>query len=157
MNRIVGAGHKNRFVACASLPALLISVLAGLGVPSQSASSRYRTAGSPPSHAVKAHVRPVQWIVLRRLGGGSFRIGNQFGWCANPEGSGAPKIVGVRQIDRPTRVMLISYLSSGDASHCLGVEAQVERVVHIRGGLRGRKLFDGSKSPPVQRWPRPAG
>jgi hypothetical protein len=157
MIRNIRVGHKNNIVACAFIPALVIAVLTGTGGTSESTSSKYRKEGFSPRHAaVKNHARPVQWVVWRRAGENNFTIGNNLPWCPNAQGTNGPRIR-VRQIDRPKRVTLIAYLVSGKASGCLAVEAQVERVVHIRGGLRGRKLVDGSKSPPVQRWPRPAG
>ena len=152
---MIGTGHRTNALACSFLSALVI-VLAGAVTSSKSASSDRQLEVGRPSLVGKTKVRPAQWIVWRRLGKSTFRIGNRFGWCPNPQGKGAPRIVGVRQIDRPNRVMLISYVTSGNNSDCLGVVAQVERVVHIRGGLRGRQLVDGSRSPPVRRWPRPA-
>ena len=152
---MIESGHKTNALACSFLSALLIGVLGGASAPSKSASSDRQLEVSRPSAAGKNNVRPVQWVVWRRLGESTFRIGNRFGWCSNPQGTGAPRIVGVRQIDRPDRVTLTAYLASGNNSDCLGVEAQVERVVHIHGGLRGRPVFDGSQSPPVRRWPRP--
>lgn len=153
---MIGRGHKTNALACSFLSVLVLAVLAGAGGSSKSASSNRQPEVGRPLAAGRKNVRSVQWVVWRRLGENTFRIGNMFGWCPNPQGRGAPRIVGVRQIDKPDRVTLMAYLTSGNNSDCLGVEAQVERVVHIRGGLRGRPLFDGSQSPPARRWPRPS-
>lgn len=154
MNPLAEAGRNSKSVLWSFSSALVIAVLAGIGVPSKSAPSDHPRDTAQPPHVKKDNMRPVQWVVWRRLGENSFRIGNHFAWCPNAWGSNAPRIVGVRQIDRPKRVMLIVYLVSGKTSGCLGVAAQLERVVHIRGGLHGRELFDGSQSPAVRRWPR---
>ncbi len=94
----------------------------------------------------------VHWVVLGHPGRNGVRIGNNVGWCPDSGTASRPRITGVKQVDRPHTVVLTAYLSQRSHRNCAGVEILVEYTVHIRGGLRGRTLYDGSKSPPVQRW-----
>jgi hypothetical protein len=97
---------------------------------------------------------PRAWFVLGRPRGDRVRIGTNVEWC--PEGGSAtrPRITGVQQVDRRRSVVLTAFLARRSVGHCGAVEILVEHLVHIRGGLRGRSLFDGSQSPPARRWPR---
>jgi len=100
----------------------------------------------------KAH--PTPWVVVGVPGEKSVRIRRTLGWCPNPANLGLrPRIVGVRQVDKPSAVILTPYLVHKSQPSCL-VVTPVEYVVHIRNGLQGRPLYDGSQSPPVRRWPR---
>lgn len=156
MSRVVGAAGKINTRFCWSIAALALAFLSGIGSPGGGVSPHRHQEVAHPSRPGRNEARPVQWIVWGPIGENGFRIGNHLPWCPNAHGTNGPRIVGVHQIDRPKRVTLIAYLVSGKTEGCLGVEAQVEHVVHIRGGLRGRPLFDGSQSPPVRRWPRPS-
>jgi hypothetical protein len=151
--KLFGAGRKtSHFSMTLCMSALFMAVVASVSVASHGPPANSRPASS---EGVR-NKRTVQWVVLGHPRKGRVRIGNNFGWCPDTSRAAAPRIIGVKQTNRQDRVTLTAYLASGDTSHCVGVEAFVERVVHIRGGLRGRALFDGSQSPPVRRWPRRA-
>src|SRR3954451_11783763 len=132
-------------------------LLAMLAVWDHAHSAPSRTPTHQVRHGQKqAPVHPVQWVVLGRPGKSNVRIGNIVGWCPDRELASRPHIVGVRQVDRARSVSLTAYLAqkNQNSSPCAGVETPVEYVVHIRHGLRGRPLYDGSQTPPLQRWPR---
>lgn len=95
---------------------------------------------------------PVQWKVLGTPNRTTVSIGNWVGWC--PGSGPLPKIKGVRQVDHPHFVTLTAFLINHPPKNCPGVETGADYLVHIRGGLRGRALYDGSQSPPKKRWPR---
>jgi hypothetical protein len=75
------------------------------------------------------------------------------GWCPDPGLNTRPRISGVKQIDRSRAVILEVYVAKEGVGHCDAVEAPVKALVHIRHGLRGRSLYDGSVSPSIRRWP----
>jgi hypothetical protein len=93
------------------------------------------------------------FVVVGRPHGNRVTIGRSVEWCPiNGEARGLPRFSGVKQVDTDKAVTLTAYLVARPAN-CL-VERFVRRTVRIRGGLGGRSLFDGSRSPPVRRWPR---
>lgn len=99
---------------------------------------------------------PVQWHILEPPTESTVSIGSDVAYC--PGSGRVPRISGVKQINRPGAVILTAYFA-GRPPHFSGTEAclgaQIGTRVHIRGGLRGRPLYDGSQSPPKRkRWPR---
>jgi hypothetical protein len=149
------SSRKNSNFSSLCIGIILMAVAASVSADSHKTPSDSRNeVHALASRRGMSHKRAVQWVVLGRPGKDSVRIGNNFAWCPDAGSAAAPRITGVQQTDRRYRVTLTVYLVSGDPSHCPGVEAAVERVVHIRGGLRGRALYDGSQQTPVRRWPR---
>jgi hypothetical protein len=128
-------------------------------------SSNYRKARSVPTGPRDKSVKlreqqgkPIQWRVMEPPTETTVTIGNDVGWC--PGSHRVPRISGVRQVDTANAVILTAYFA-GRPPHpkpgmnsCAGVETRIFSVVHIRGGLDGRPLYDGSQSPPKKRWPR---
>ena len=100
---------------------------------------------------------PTPWIVLGQPKGSRVRIGRNVGWCPERGRATRPRITGVEQVDHRRSVVLTAFMARHRMGDCAGVEILIEHVVHIRGGLRGRSLYDGSQSPPVRRWPRKMG
>lgn len=113
-----------------------------------------RTPSRQETHGKQMSVHPIQWVVRGRPGESHVRIGNMVGWCPDTGLVSRPRIEGVRQVSRPGAVILTAYLAQSNPPGCLDVEIRVEYVVHIRGGLRERPLYDGSRSPLERRWPR---
>jgi hypothetical protein len=165
--------HAARYWAC--LPLALLA-LWGWGAPelgSLSAGGTLDGEGKSSAETQMHHVggnshmqgpaagqggKPVQWQALDPPSETEVRIGNNVGWC--PGFGPFPRISGVRQVSTPKAVILTAYFvnppprSKPGRPACPGVEALIERVVHIRGGLGDRPLYDGSQSPPKKRWPR---
>lgn len=106
------------------------------------------------SRIPKSQIYKIGWRVLGRPGGRTVRIGSIVGWCPDKAGKTRPHIAGVEQTDGSHAVTLTAYVQRVPLQHCLGVDTPVEHVVHIRHGLHGRALYDGSRSPPLRRWPR---
>jgi len=98
--------------------------------------------------------RPTPWFVLGRPMGSRVRIGRNVAWCPESGKGTRPRITGVQQADHRHSVVLTAFMVRHPMGNCAAVEILVERVVHIRGGLRGRPLYDGSQSPSVRRWPK---
>lgn len=142
----------------ASLCAILVMLVGGS--PSHAKHSTLRSPGSQtladrgPDADGHGPIHPIQWVVLGQPSESWVRIGNMVGWCPDLGLESRPRISGVRQVDRAGRVMLTAYLTQRNPAGCAGVETLVETVVHIRHGLKGRPLYDGSRTPPVRRWPR---
>lgn len=139
------------------LGALLILAMIGLGVPLTAAS--HATYGKKIYQEWNAgrrvkEARPMTWHVLGRANGSRVRIGRNVEWCPESGSATRPRITGVKQVDRRHSVVLTAFIARRPVRNCGAVEILVERLVHIRGGLHGRPLYDGSKSPPVRRWPR---
>lgn len=111
--------------------------------------------GTVRSHDKGGH--PTHWFVLGRPTGNRVRIGRNVGWCPEKGKATRPRITGVKQADHRRAVVLTAFMARRRMGNCAAVEILVERVIHIRGGLRGRSLYDGSQSPPVRRWPRKEG
>jgi hypothetical protein len=143
---------------------ILLILLAGYP-PSAAAlhgQSRANTTASPSAvQRSRVPVHPTSWVVLGFPDRNAVRIGKEVGWCpeVNPATGDVklatrPRITGVKQVSRRRAVILTAYLSQKKLGNCLGVITPVEYVVHIRNGLNGRALYDGSKSPPIRRWPR---
>lgn len=136
---------------------VILSVLGATdhGSGSQEGHSGNRGGGSlGAKQGAKVPVHLMKWRVLERPGEGRVRIGNMVGWCPDLKLDTGPRIRGVKQIDRSRAVILKVYVAQTGTQHCGPVEAPVEVVVHIRHGLKGRALYDGSASPPIRRWPR---
>lgn len=111
-------------------------------------------AGHGMVRSHKERARPTPWVVLGRPRGNRVRIGRNVGWCPERGRATRPRITGVQQVNQRRSVVLTALMVQHRMGHCAAVESLVERLVHIRGGLRGRPLYDGSQSPPVRRWPR---
>lgn len=116
------------------------------------ATERANTLGP---HSVPAEGgRPVQWRVLNRPGVRKVRIASGLiGYCPDIPNR-RPRITGVREIDRPRAVILTAYLIHRPKPGCAAVETEAQKVVVLRRPIRGRPLYDGSRSPPKRRWPR---
>lgn len=148
------------------LPLTLLAVLGCGGSrdekPNRSGESQGRQAqdekGLAPVHGSRSQTGgqkgvPVQWRVLEKPTGTRVTIGNDVGYCTGSHR--VPRISGVRQIDSSQAVTLTAYFAGRPPRGCkAGVETRISYVVHIRGGLNGRPLYDGSQSPPVKRWPK---
>ena len=113
----------------------------------------FATRQSPARH-VEGQVHASAWTVLGQPSEYVVRVGRMVRWCTDLGLASRPRISGLKQIDRTRAVILTAYLAQRNPSACPSVETPVEYVVHIRHGLRGRSLYDGSKSPPIRRWPR---
>lgn len=98
-------------------------------------------------------VHPIRWVVRKQLGRSAVRIGSTVAWCPDEKLRFRPHITGVKQVYRPRAVVLTAYLAQKHQPQCL-LATPVEYVVHIRHGIDGRILYDGSSSPPVRRWPK---
>ncbi len=101
--------------------------------------------------------RPVQWRVFEEPTETTVEIRNSVGFCSGSHR--VPRISGVRQEDHANSVVLTAYLAgrpphSKSGMPCAGGETIISSDIHIRGGLNGRPLYDGSQTPPVKRWPR---
>lgn len=135
------------FLLIALPTSLLLAVAAGASL------ARGVSGNDPTLRDRLGSATLVRWVVLGHPRRNAVRIGNNVGWCPDSGTASRPRITGVKQVERPDAVVLTAYLSHGSHRNCAGVEIRVEHTVHIRGGLRGRTLYDGSKSPPIQRWP----
>lgn len=103
-------------------------------------------------HHIRVH--SIQWVVRGIPSNTVVRIGSTVTWCPSPTDLAArPRIIGVHQVDRRNAVLLTAYVASEYQPRCL-VAVPVEHTVHVRGGLGGRPLYDGSKLPPIRRWPK---
>jgi hypothetical protein len=136
-----------------ALGALLV-LLIGCGSGSAGSTTPLRSAkrgvGKPGQGRGQGTVRRVGW-------GGQPTGARQFTLFAYPPYcSHGPKPhvekVGIRRKFR--RVVLSVYMHFPSPAHpCLGEVIGVKKVVHLNFPVRQLAFYDGSQSPPAQRWP----
>ena len=107
------------------------------------------TSDLPPKQG-----RPVQWVVLGDPQGRQLRIGTGFlSFCVEIPRS-KPRITAVRERVRRDGVVFTVYAVGGYQSGCAAVAVRPDVVVKTKHPLEDEQLFDGSKAPPIKRWPR---
>jgi|SRR5689334_14447141 len=106
------------------------------------------TTGKPPKRG-----RPVQWVVLGRPLEQQVRIGTGYlSFCVEiPESR--PEITAVRERSRRDGTVFTAYVVGGYQPGCAEVAVRPEVVIRLKQPLGNRKLYDDSKTPPIQRWP----
>lgn len=107
------------------------------------------TAGKPPKQG-----RPVQWVLLGTPQGRQLRIRTGFlSYCVEIPRS-KPRITAVRERLRRDGIVLTAYVVGGYQPGCAAVVVRPEAVVNMKQPLGDEQLFDGSKTPPIKRWPK---
>jgi hypothetical protein len=119
-------------------------------VASRKNDQRHRATTVNSAHQLRG--RPVKWIVLDVPKGRRVRIGSSSSWCPDIPHS-MPRFTGVHESDLDDRIVLTAYLSDRPKPGCLAVAVRPETVVWLRQDRLGRRIYDGSQSPPLQRWP----
>ena len=105
------------------------------------------------------HGRPMQWMLARAPGERTIWIEQSAGFCSSPlswDPANLPQVKGIRQETTRKRVVLTFFVIRApfpQSGSCAGLETMLHASVHVRGGLRGRPIYDGSQVPPVKRWP----
>ena len=104
----------------------------------------------------KRHGRPLQWELAGPPKGSEVTIQQFVGLCVNPpvDPVDVPQVKEVRQVGKPKAVILTLIIVRPKRPMGCLIATLVGATVHIRGGLRGRPIYDGSQSPPEKRWPR---
>lgn len=98
--------------------------------------------------------RPVKWTVLGTPEEHAVRIGTGFlSWCVGSPRL-KPKIVAVHERRRRDGTVFTVYVVGGYRPGCAEVAVRPEVVIRLNQPLEARKLYDGSESPPIKRWPK---
>lgn len=105
-------------------------------------------SGEPPKEG-----RPVQWKVLGQPEGRLLRVGTGFlSWCVEIPRS-KPRITAVRESSRREDTIFTVYVRGGYQRGCAEVSVRPEVIIKMDHPLADERLYDGSKKPPVKRWP----
>lgn len=108
------------------------------------------------------HGQPMQWKLARPPHRDEVWIAQRAGFCGSPlseDPADFPQVKGVRQEVSSKKIVLTFFVIAAPfpkSDSCAGLGTMLYAAVRVRGGLRGRPLYDGSQSPPVKRWPRAA-
>lgn|SRR5215203_871190 len=113
--------------------------------------------GGQPVHPQRNQgvvIRPTSWDPMVWRSDLYLRIGAD--WCTSGP---KPRIHRVSRVDHDGGVVLTVYVAypwpsrPGKAEECLGVDLLLEHRVPLEG-LAGAPVYDGSKSPPVRKFPK---
>lgn len=107
----------------------------------------------------RRHGQPFRFLSAHPIGGNKVRVLSGIGACyagASSMPGSVPEIKRVKQLQTRKAVTLTVFVVSPERKDraCLGFISALRYTVHIRGGLKGRPIYDGSQSPPVKRWPK---
>lgn len=131
---------------------LIVGLLALVGCGSSTARQVQNQGDSHPSqNSVKT--RPISWHLEVAPKGRKIHIFNAIGWCY---GAPKPYIASVGIDERRGQVVLTALLANPPSKKgtCADLSMSVDKVVKLGHPLDHRSLFDGSRTPPIRRWPR---